>query len=206
MKKIALMFTTFALMVGCRTSSKTDAELDELFMMMQGSFSSEQQAAKDSAYYYISLHMYPIWEDRGHFLYVEQALHTLPDRPYRQRIFELRRVDQNTLSSHSYVLPNDTLWVGKWKTPEAFDDLRLDDLKEREGCELRLVKQDDGSFKGSTGDKTCESSLLGAAYATSQVVIDDQKLISWDRGFDKEGNQVWGAEKGGYIFDKIVMY
>jgi hypothetical protein len=27
-------------------------------------------------------------------------------------------------------------------------------------------------------------------------------ILSWDRGFDANGNQVWGAEKGGYIFKK----
>jgi hypothetical protein len=26
------------------------------------------------------------------------------------------------------------------------------------------------------------------------------KIVSWDRGFDASGAQVWGAEKGGYIF------
>jgi hypothetical protein len=29
------------------------------------------------------------------------------------------------------------------------------------------------------------------------------QLLSWDRGYDKEGKYVWGAEKGGYVFDKI---
>ncbi|MFT7452655.1 MAG: hypothetical protein ACI9VN_003390, partial [Patescibacteria group bacterium] len=23
---------------------------------------------------------------------------------------------------------------------------------------------------------------------------------SWERGYDAEGNQVWGAEKGAYVF------
>jgi hypothetical protein len=31
-------------------------------------------------------------------------------------------------------------------------------------------------------------------------------IISWDRGFDKDDNQVWGAINGGYIFDKIENY
>ena len=29
------------------------------------------------------------------------------------------------------------------------------------------------------------------------------KLVSWDRGWNAEHEQVWGSEKGGYIFDKI---
>jgi hypothetical protein len=27
-------------------------------------------------------------------------------------------------------------------------------------------------------------------------------MISWDRGYNDAGEQVWGAEKGGYIFLK----
>jgi hypothetical protein len=28
-------------------------------------------------------------------------------------------------------------------------------------------------------------------------------MESWDQGWDAEGQQVWGATKGGYRFDKI---
>jgi hypothetical protein len=28
-------------------------------------------------------------------------------------------------------------------------------------------------------------------------------MISWDRGFDADGNQVWGAEGGGYVFHRM---
>ena len=65
------------------------AEESGLFEMMQGSFDSKEQAAEDSAYYAISLHMYPIWPERGQFLYVEQALAAMQDKPYRQRVYEL---------------------------------------------------------------------------------------------------------------------
>ena len=61
-----------------------------LFELMQGSFDSSEQAAQDSAYYAISLHMYPIWPERGQYLYVEQALAAMQDKPYRQRVYELR--------------------------------------------------------------------------------------------------------------------
>jgi hypothetical protein len=30
------------------------------------------------------------------------------------------------------------------------------------------------------------------------------RIVSWDRGFDGDRRQVWGAEKGGYIFGRIV--
>ena len=30
--------------------------------------------------------------------------------------------------------------------------------------------------------------------------ITAESIVSWDRGFDQAGSQVWGAEKSGYVF------
>jgi hypothetical protein len=35
-------------------------------------------------------------------------------------------------------------------------------------------------------------------------MIDRDKMITWDRGFDENSNQVWGATKGGYVFKKKI--
>jgi len=42
-----------------------------------------------------------------------------------------------------------------------------------------------------------------AQYATSEVQIYPNRIVSWDRGFDSEGKQVRGAVKSGYIFRKL---
>jgi len=39
--------------------------------------------------------------------------------------------------------------------------------------------------------------------AHREVVITETQMVSWDRGFDAGGKQVWGAEKGGYVFKKL---
>ncbi|MEM7185206.1 MAG: chromophore lyase CpcT/CpeT, partial [Bacteroidota bacterium] len=115
-----------------------DPILAELFELMQGSFNSEKQSLADSSYYNISLHMYPIWKDKGNFLYVEQALNSRQNNPYRQRVYEVARWDDTHLSSAVYTLPNDSLWIGKWRTPEAFDSITPNDLELREGCAVIL--------------------------------------------------------------------
>ena len=171
-----------------------------LFEMMQGSFDSSEQAAQDSAYYAISLHMVPIWPERGQYLYVEQALAAMQDKPYRQRVYALRSTADGVVESHVYKIPADSLWVGKWRTPEAFEALVLSDLEHLEGCEVRLTQVGEGHFSGATGDQTCPSVLYGASYAQSQVDVLPDRVESWDRGFDAEGNHIWGAEKGGYVF------
>ncbi len=216
MKYITLLVCITLLFASCKEKSTStteeevaemvvaeDTELANLFGMMQGSYNSATQAAEDSSYYNISLHMYPIWKDKGNFLYVEQALNSMQDKPYRQRIYEVKRVDEQTIASYIYTIPNDSLWIGKWKTPEAFDSVTQSDIVLRNGCEVLLQQQEDGTFMGRTGEKTCESSLRGASYATSEVAIDKGLIVSWDRGFDTEGNHIWGAEKGGYVFEAI---
>lgn len=186
----------------CEKTPKEDLELNELFSLMQGSFNSEAQSIQDSTYYNISLHMYPIWKDKGNYLYVEQALMNMQDRPYRQRIYKVSRLNDSTLQSAIYTIPNDSLWIGKWKDPEHFDKISTEYISEKEGCEVLLRRVGENHYKGATGVYTCISSLRGATYATSEVEITKNKLVSWDRGFDAEGNHVWGAIKGGYIFNK----
>ncbi|WP_340066091.1 chromophore lyase CpcT/CpeT [Ascidiimonas aurantiaca] len=182
---------------------KVTQNLNALFKMMTGSFNSAAQAESDSAYYNISLHMYPIWKDRGNWLYVEQALNTMQNKPYRQRIYYVTSVNDSVYKSQIYTLPNDSLWIGKWKTPEAFGTLHPDSLQLRSGCAVYLKKTGSDMYSGATKDRDCPSELRGASYATSEVTITPNKIVSWDRGFDTNGKQVWGAEKEGYIFERI---
>lgn len=205
MKRITLAFILILISFGCKKESKPtiDKELNELFALMQGSFNSEAQAKADSTYYNISLHMYPIWRDKGNFLYVEQALNNMQNKPYRQRIYEITRLNDSIFSSAIYTLPTDSLWIGQWRTPMSFDSISKKDLVLRKGCAVLLKRIGQYHFKGETRINTCESSLRGSSYATSEVEIKQDQIISWDRGFDAKGNHVWGAEKAGYIFDKI---
>ena len=206
MSRFLLLILVITLSTSCKQKEsipKIDQELNELFGLMQGSFNSQIQSEVDSTYFNISLHMYPIWEDKGNFLYVEQALNSKQDKPYRQRIYEVTRLNDSTFSSAIYKLDVDSLWIGKWKTPAAFDSISLKDISLKSGCEVLLTRLEPNYFAGETGEKTCESKLYGAQYATSEVEIFEDKIISWDRGFDAEGNHIWGAKEGGYIFNKL---
>lgn len=73
-----------------------------------------------------------------------------------------------------------------------------------ESCSVILKMERDSAFTGGTVGTGCESSFRGAAYASSEVKITATRLYSWDRGFDNNRNQVWGADKAGYLFKKIV--
>ncbi|WP_430409542.1 chromophore lyase CpcT/CpeT [Kordia sp.] len=170
---------------------------------MTGSFDSSEQAASDASYYNISLHMYPIWKSKdGYWLYVEQAISANQLKPYRQRIYQLEKLEDGSFSSKVYTLENPENFIGKWKTPAFFDQFDASILKEREGCAV-ILKKNGNSYSGSTIDKDCKSTMRGASYATSEVTIQPNVIESWDRGFDANDKHVWGAEKAGYVFKRL---
>lgn len=203
-RAIALLLALLPL-AGCSTNSNVDLARDYLV----GSYDSSAQAAADPEYRTILLHMAPCWPDRadGPWLYVEQAMAEKPEAPYRQRVYRLSAVEGGKVRSDVYELPGspeDVIrnFAGEWKKPAPLEASTPDTLVERAGCSILLERQPDGSFSGSTTSGSCPSTLRGATYATSEVVLTPLMLRSWDRGFDAQGKQVWGATKGAYIFVK----
>ncbi len=179
-------------------------DVETLVEFMVGSFSSEEQAKKDSNYFNIELEMVQIWKDRtdGLWIYIEQAVSDSKNKPYRQRVYQIKQRNDGKIESIVYSIPDPLRFAGDYKKDFPLLRLTPDSLKVRDGCEVVLYRADDGYYEGGTVEKNCQSDLRGASYATSEVLIYKDKMISWDRGFDDSGNQVWGAENGGYIFKK----
>lgn len=182
--------------------SQDSKSLKELVTIMQGHYSSEAHSKRDSSYFNISLRMVPIWKSKGHYLYVEQAMFSQQDKPYRVRVYKISQRESDFMSE-IYTLKNEKEWIGKWKNPETLELISESDLELKKGCEVILKRDSYQKFIGSTGIKTCASELRGATYATSKVNVYGNKIVSWDQGFDANGKQVWGAEKSGYEFVKI---
>lgn len=179
----------------------------QLAKMMVGNYNSAEQAANDKEYFDIRLHIARIWEERpesgGIYLYVEQATASAQQRPYRQRVYHLRtRREDGSLESAVYELTTPLRFTGQWKMDKPLAMLTPDSLIARQGCSVILRKSKRNEFRGATVGQECLSSLRGAKYAQTDVTITPKQLISWDRGFDEKGDQVWGAKFGGYIFRK----
>ncbi len=182
-----------------------ESDLSRLVSMMSGSFSSAGQAAEDPEYFDITLRMVPIWRHRSdaHWFYVEQSVTASQDKPYRQRVYRVSQFDDCIFRSTVYSLPDPQSYTGEWQKEIPLDGLSPDDLTKRQGCTVILEMTDGGTFCGCTTGTSCQSSLNGAAYATSEVTITTDHITSWDRGFNADGEQIWGAEKGPYIFERI---
>jgi hypothetical protein len=187
----------------------SEKDLAVLKKYMSGVFDSKQQSQNDSNYFEIHLHMKPIWTERtdGFWLYVEQAIVTALDKPYRQRVYNVKVLNDSTIVSKVYTFKGSGLrFAAEWKKDKPLSTLTVDSLEDRNGCSIYLHKKSKKEFYGSTNNNDCESNLRGAKYATSKVVISPKLLSSWDQGFDATGKQVWGATKGGYLFVKKEGY
>jgi hypothetical protein len=180
-------------------------DLDLLASWMTGTFSSAAQAAEDPDFPDTSLHVSRIWSDRsdGRWLYVEQAMSERQDLPYRQRVYRVVELVPGLFECQVFALPNPAAVVGAWAADDSLADLGPGDLDERDGCEILLRRRGD-SFIGSTLASLCTSTLRGAAYATSEVIVTPDGIVSWDRGFAADGSQTWGMVTGGSVFDRIV--
>ena len=202
--RTALAVIAAALPAACHAPSADTALLGRC---LTGSFSSQQQAAADPEFRDIRLHIVPIWTHRpdGPWLYVEQAAAEALDKPYRQRVYRLSQTGNDTFRSDVYLLPEPALgFAGAFAAPEPLASISPAQLILKDGCAVFLsYNPRTRAFEGGTRGQGCESNLRGAAYATSQVSVFEDRLISWDRGFDRDGQQVWGAVKGGYIFTKL---
>lgn len=195
---------TLLIILAFSTNTYSQRDVEALVEYMAGSFSSKEQAEKDSSYFNIELEMVQIWKDRtdGPWIYIEQAVAETKDKPYRQRVYQIKQRSDGKIESIVYSIPDPLRFAGDYKKEFSLLRITPDSLLLKEGCEVVLYRADDGYFEGGTIDKNCSSDLRGASYATSEVMINRDKMITWDRGFDEKGNQVWGAAEGGYIFKK----
>lgn len=185
----------------------TAGDLGILATWMTGSFSNAEQAGADTNYLDIRLEIHPIWRhlEDGYWLYVEQAVATHPDEPYRQRVYRLSTQADGSVRSDVYTIPDPVRFVGAWRESDQLGELTPDDLEIKPGCAVILKRTAGTGFGGGTVGTGCQSELRGAAYAISEVKVSSDRIVSWDRGFDSEGNRVWGPEHGGYVFKKIKV-
>lgn len=199
-----LIIATWSFATSYAQEPVNEQDLMQLKDRMTGYFNSGAQASRDSSYFKIDLHMVPVWTSRtdGYWLYVEQAMNAQPAKPYRQRIYHLYLQDATTLVSKVYEFPAPASFTGAWNDPSRFNQLSADSLIDRQGCAIMLGKNKEGDFQGATDGKKCLSNLRGATYATSEVIILKDRMVSWDRGWNANDQQVWGAVKGGYEFIK----
>jgi hypothetical protein len=135
------------------------------------------------------------------FLYQEQALSKNLTQPYRQRFLEIKPLgEQKQVASIAFKPPTPATWTGLCQQPEEKRILHFNDLGTA-SCRVFLERQSDSNeYVGETPPEGCPIDYRGAVKVTNRIILHQTGMDTWDRGFDAEGNQVWGAKEEPYQY------
>ena len=196
---------------GPAADRRTDSDLPsttmapEVARLLAGRFDSSAQAARDRRYFEVQLHACAVEAPAlgEHVLYVEQAMLSAVDAPYRQRVYVVTEEGDAVVSAVLELdAPEQVIGICDFSATDRARVLGERTLTPLEGCEVVLRPTEEG-FSGSTRGEACANDYGGAVYATSEVTVTETQVISWDRGYDATGAQVWGATDGAYVFDRV---
>ena len=133
------------------------------------------------------------------FLYQEQALTNKLNQPYRQRFLRLApSINGRTVESKSFLATNPEKWIGLCTQPKNSRLVQASEVSDRQ-CSVFLVPIE-SSYVGTTQPGGCDTNLRGAVTITNRILLHGEGMDTWDRGFDAQGNQVWGAQDIPYQF------
>ena len=182
--------------------------LDELVSRLDKLYDSSEQASQQMDYFDVTLDHceigvtdLPNHEKLNKFMLLEQAISANRDNPYRIRLIKIE-YDEITgvFMSKNFEPSQPEKLIGGClaSEPPAVAFSEFSDPK----CTIYLEKVEN-RFEGGTPAEGCFSDFRGATTFTAEVIIGEDFISSWDRGFDSQGNQVWGARRGPYLFREV---
>ncbi len=173
-----------------------------------GKYSNEIQSQKEP-YQYANINIYfrllPWDLFKGISIYSEQSYNHSPWSPYRQSVLRLT-MDEELFILDNYKIKNSERIAGGGFKGEFLNLIKKDNLIIRKDCEMIFYKKDNESYMGSL--RECKKCIIArdgkATYLVSKVILEKDKFISKDEGYDIETNQkVWGSIHGFLEFDRI---
>lgn len=149
--------------------------------------------------------------DGSKVLYLEQAFWRTPHKPFRQRFFLVKPCAKEMkcdVEVSAYAIRDAEEYKNFCDRPR---DQRpkpeevIADIAEHlttiplQRCERGKRCLYEGSSPGDGFPNTWLQN--GASYSTSELaVLKNNEIHAWDRGYDINGNQVWGVKRGPYEF------
>ncbi|MGA7933550.1 MAG: chromophore lyase CpcT/CpeT [Kovacikia sp.] len=135
-------------------------------------------------------------------LYQEQALFRDLTKPYRQRFLQISpSLYSQSVRSRSFKPANPSLWTGFCNKPAADRVLQPKDLGSPV-CDV-FLKRSGQDYIGNTPVNGCLANFRGAVRITNHIELSTTGMDTWDRGFDANGKQVWGAKAESYQYRRI---
>ncbi len=204
-----LIFLIAALLVSHHAHSSPlsdDAMLKKLVEWQLGFTTNQQQYDTDTAaqakpaWALSELRILRIWHDRedGYWLYYEVSQPAV--RPDRNEIWRAYRNEFGDLKIDIHWFKDTEAGLkywGKWKTPEAFDDIKMSEFRTQAGCNLTYHWiPDTEKFSGINSHKDCP---VGTGYILQHIEISktDEDILQrndWHTFYDAQGVPKSGAE------------
>lgn len=195
------------LAVACAFSSAADtAHEAEYLDATLGVWSTEAQSS-DEAYDWVGSHKWRILpeEDNGVWVYQEntifgantEAAPAESPAPYFQVAIHFRDLGDGLLHTTTYRVADRAAARGFATGQSAqFDRAWLGEI----ACMGQMQRVSVGFWSGAA---TCPNGYKGGVKVESRSVFAPGYFVNWDRGFDANGDHIWGPASGGYIFEKI---
>ncbi|MEL6331485.1 MAG: chromophore lyase CpcT/CpeT [Cyanobacteria bacterium J06626_26] len=188
--------------VKAQSATLSQQNLDAVVGYLTRTMDTTAQAERNPRYVGVRMTTCPIQitgqaDQDGVYLYQEQALSDSLESPYRQRFLHIvLSADATRIESRTFKPSMPDLWTGLCQQAEpVVDASNLGDLI----CVVGLRPSSLG-YVGSTPEEGCPVNLRGAVRLTNTVVLHQDGMDTWDRGFDVNGIQVWGARAEPYQY------
>jgi CpeT/CpcT family (DUF1001) len=183
-------------------------DIKTLARWMAADFSNQEQAYANPPFFaHIRVCMRPLPESflSGTSLFLEQAYDYILSSPYRLRVLKLEVVD-NRIELRNYKVKEEEKFYGASRDRQRLSHLELEHLEHLPGCDM-IVEWTGQNFKGQIKPgKGCIVERKGIkTYLDNSFEIDQEILISYDRGLDPETDEhVWGSVAGPFRFTRRV--
>uniref|UniRef100_A0A7N0RAI9 Chromophore lyase CRL, chloroplastic n=1 Tax=Kalanchoe fedtschenkoi TaxID=63787 RepID=A0A7N0RAI9_KALFE len=174
-------------------------------------FSREQASRDPDNYFNLRFVTCPAVEmvDGSKVLYFEQAFWRTPQKPFRQRFYMVKPCPKDLkcdveLSTYAIRdMEEYKNFCDRTKDQKPLPEEVIGDIAEHLTT-IHLKRCDRGKsclYEGSTPPGGFPNSWNGATYCTSELaILKNNEVHTWDRGYDDDGNQVWGVKGGPYEF------
>jgi hypothetical protein len=185
-------------------------DLKTLAKWMASDFSNQAQAFENPPFFaHIRVCMRPLPEEllATTSLFLEQAYDYALNSPYRLRVLRLRVVGEH-IELENYKVKEENNFFGASRDPARLKALTPENLELMSGCDM-IVEWTGNSFKGTVkpGKQCIVVRKDRVTYLDNSFELDENQLISFDRGLDPETDElVWGSIAGPFHFSRRASF
>ncbi|MGL5873075.1 MAG: chromophore lyase CpcT/CpeT [Xenococcaceae cyanobacterium] len=177
---------------------------------MAADFSNQAQAFDNPPFFaHIRVCMRPLPESilSGTSLFLEQAYDFMLNAPYRLRVLKFAVVN-GIIELENYKVKEEEKFYGASRDLNKLQLLQTENLEKLPGCDM-TVEWTGSVFQGRIKPgKACIVERKGQkTYLDNSFEINEEKLISFDRGLDPETDElVWGSIAGPFHFIRKTSF